>query len=218
MDQVNRPVPNEPGATPDPPPGLTGGGAPLFRPAPFPGASAETPAGEAAATPPPAVQEPLVPLPPQPQQPPVADAPVAASPPLPPLSPGGDGDVSDGRDGAWSAGRTVRDAFGALGRNWAVAIPIALFAIAALIVPTMTQIATTDDWGYTRSVEELYWNIDLVVYPVVAATAIEQVVWGGLFALVFGMDLGVMRLSTVVAVAIGAMALYAILRMLGVSR
>ncbi|MGN6031831.1 MAG: glycosyltransferase family 39 protein, partial [Thermomicrobiales bacterium] len=42
--------------------------------------------------------------------------------------------------------------------------------------------------------------------------------WGGLFALVFGMDLGVMRLSTVVAVAIGAMALYAILRMLGVSR
>lgn len=99
-----------------------------------------------------------------------------------------------------------------------MAIPLALFAVAAVIVPTMTNIATTDDWGYTRSVEELYWNIDLVVYPVVAATAIGQVFWGGLFALVFGMELGVMRLSTVVAVAIGAAALYAILRMLGVSR
>ena len=67
---------------------------------------------------------------------------------------------------------------------------LALFAVAAVIVPTMTNIATTDDWGYTRSVEELYWNIDLVVYPVVAATAIGQVFWGGLFALVFGMELG----------------------------
>lgn len=97
-------------------------------------------------------------------------------------------------------------------------IPLALFAVAAMIVPTLTNVATTDDWGYTRSVEALYWDIRLVVYPVVAATAIGQVFWGGLFALIFGMTLGVMRLSTVVAVAIGAVALYALLRQLGVSR
>lgn len=106
----------------------------------------------------------------------------------------------------------------ALVANWPVVVPLALFAIAAMIVPTMTNIATTDDWGYTRSVEILYWDIRLTIFPVVAATAVGQVFWGGLFALIFGMSLGVMRLSTVVMVALGAVALYAILRQLGVSR
>ena len=106
----------------------------------------------------------------------------------------------------------------AVASNWPVAVPLVLFAIAAAIVPTMTDIATTDDWGYTRSVEILYWDVRLTVFPVVAATAVGQILWGGLFALIFGMELGVMRLSTVVMAALGAAALYAILRQLGVSR
>ncbi|MGI8486729.1 MAG: ArnT family glycosyltransferase [Thermomicrobiales bacterium] len=117
-----------------------------------------------------------------------------------------------------SAVGRFRGGMRAMASNWQVLIPLVLFAIAAVIVPTMTNIATTDDWGYTRSVEILYWDIKLTVFPVVAATAIGQVFWGGLFALIFGMTLGVMRLSTVVAVAIGAIALYALLRQLGVSR
>jgi 4-amino-4-deoxy-L-arabinose transferase-like glycosyltransferase len=102
--------------------------------------------------------------------------------------------------------------------NWPVLIPLILFGIAATIIPTMTNIATTDDWAYARSVEILYWDVKLTIFPVVAATAVGQVFWGGLFALIFGMELGVMRLSTVVIVALGAVALYAILRQLGVSR
>lgn len=102
--------------------------------------------------------------------------------------------------------------------HWPLAFPLVAFAIAAVIVPTMTNVATTDDWGYTRSVEILYYDSELVMFPVVAATAIGQVLWGGLFALVFGMELGVMRLSTVVMVGLGATALYAILRQLGVTR
>ncbi len=102
--------------------------------------------------------------------------------------------------------------------NWPVLVPLALFAIAAMIVPTMTNLATTDDWAYSRAVEILYEDGKLVMFPVVAATSIGQVLWGGLFALTFGMSLGVMRLSTVVMVGIGAIALYAILRQLGVSR
>ncbi len=115
-------------------------------------------------------------------------------------------------------GRRVQTVLATIARNWPVLVPLVLFAIAAIIVPTMTNVAMTDDWGYTRSVEILYWDIKLTVFPVVAATAIGQVFWGGLFALIFGMTLGVMRLSTVVAVAIGAVALYALLRQLGVSR
>ncbi|MBA2758305.1 MAG: glycosyltransferase family 39 protein [Chloroflexia bacterium] len=103
-------------------------------------------------------------------------------------------------------------------RNWPVAVILAVFAVSAMVVPTMTDIATTDDWGYTRSVEILYYDGVLTVFPVVAATAVTQILWGALFALVFGMSLGVMRLSTVVMVALGAIALYAILRMLGVSK
>ena len=114
--------------------------------------------------------------------------------------------------------RRRAEALRALARNWPFLIPLVLFGIAAAVIPTMTDVATTDDWGYTRSVEILYWDIRLTIFPVVAATAVGQVLWGGLFALIFGMELGVMRLSTVVMVALGAIALYAILRQLGVSR
>lgn len=102
--------------------------------------------------------------------------------------------------------------------NWPLAVPLVLFTIAATIIPTMANIATTDDWAYTRAVEILYWDVRLTMFPVVAATAVGQVFWGGLFALIFGMELGVMRLSTVVMVAIGSIALYTILRQVGVSR
>lgn len=102
--------------------------------------------------------------------------------------------------------------------NWPVLIPLVLFAIAAMVIPTMANIATTDDWGYSRSVEILVEDLHLRIFPVVAATAVGQVLWGALFAAIFGMTLGVMRLSTVVIVAVGAVALYAILRQLGVSK
>jgi len=102
--------------------------------------------------------------------------------------------------------------------HWPVFVVLALFATAATVVPTMTNIATTDDWGYTRSVELLYWDVELRIFPVVAATAVGQVLWGGLFALIFGMELGVMRLSTVVMIALGGVAFYSLLRQLGVTR
>ncbi|MGH2551773.1 MAG: glycosyltransferase family 39 protein, partial [Thermomicrobiales bacterium] len=45
-----------------------------------------------------------------------------------------------------------------------------------------------------------------------------QIGWGALVATIFGMSLGVVRVSTMVMVALGALALYALLRELGVSR
>jgi 4-amino-4-deoxy-L-arabinose transferase-like glycosyltransferase len=102
--------------------------------------------------------------------------------------------------------------------HWPVLAVLAVFAAAAFVVPTLAPVATTDDWGYSRSVEILYHDGDLKVFPVVAATAVFQIVWGWLFALLFGMTLGVMRLSTVVMVALGALALYGLLRELGVGR
>jgi hypothetical protein len=107
---------------------------------------------------------------------------------------------------------------GRIRNEWPLLLVLAAFAASAFVVPTLSNIATTDDWGYSRSVEILHNDGRLTIFSVVAATAVGQVLWGGLFGLLFGMTLGVMRLSTVVMVAIGAIALYAILRELGVSR
>jgi len=114
--------------------------------------------------------------------------------------------------------RAVGESASTMVRNWPFVLILAAFAVAAMIVPTMTGIATTDDWGYMRSVEILIDEGTLKVFPVVAATAVGQILWGAIFALTFGMSLGVMRLSTVVMAALGGIALYAILRQLGVSK
>jgi len=100
-----------------------------------------------------------------------------------------------------------------------VIVVLATFLVSALILPTLSPIATTDDWGYTRSVETLYHEGQLAVFPVfpvVAATAVFQVVWGWGFALLFGMTVGVMRVSTLAMVCLGAVALYGLLHELKV--
>jgi hypothetical protein len=102
--------------------------------------------------------------------------------------------------------------------NWAIIAVFLAFALAAFVVPTMAPIATTDDWAYTRSAQILLEEGRLTVFPVVAATAVFQIVWGALFGLIFEPTFGVFRLSTVVITALGAMALYALCRDLGVSR
>jgi len=106
----------------------------------------------------------------------------------------------------------------AVRRFWPILFVLALFAATAFIVPTLAPVATTDDWGYSRSVEILYFEGRLTVFPVVAATAVFQIGWGALFALMFGMTLGVMRVATLTMSALGAIALYGLMRELGVSR
>lgn len=92
------------------------------------------------------------------------------------------------------------------------------FLATAFVVPILTPIATTDDWAYTRSVEILYHERRLEIFPVVAATAVFQVAWATLFAILIEPSFGVVRLSTLVMTALGGWALYGILRRLGVSR
>ena len=113
---------------------------------------------------------------------------------------------------------TARRAGRSLRSHAALILVLAAFAVSAFVVPTLTNVATTDDWGYTRSVEILLDEGRLTVLPAVAATAVFQILWGALFGTIFGMSLGVMRLATVVMVALGAIALYAMARDLGVTK
>jgi 4-amino-4-deoxy-L-arabinose transferase-like glycosyltransferase len=103
-------------------------------------------------------------------------------------------------------------------RYWPIVLVLGVFAATAFVIPTMNPVATTDDWGYSRSVEILLDEGHLTVFPVVAATAVFQIGWGTAFALIFGMSLGIMRVSTLVMVSLGAISLYALLRELGVRR
>lgn len=101
--------------------------------------------------------------------------------------------------------------------HWQIVAVIAVFLGTALWVPVMTPVATTDDWGYSRSVEILLEDHRLTVFPVVAATAVFQIVWGALFALFTENVLGAVRVSTLAMTAIGGLAMYDICRRLGVS-
>ena len=66
-----------------------------------------------------------------------------------------------------------------LGRaNWALLAVYVAFALAAVVVPTLAPVATTDDWAYARSAQILLDEARLTIFPVVAATAVFQIVWG----------------------------------------
>jgi 4-amino-4-deoxy-L-arabinose transferase-like glycosyltransferase len=103
-------------------------------------------------------------------------------------------------------------------QHWLLAAVLAAFAACAFIVPTMTPVATTDDWGYSQPVEILLDERRLVVYPVVAATAVFQIFWGALFAVWTDNRLGAVRVSTLVMACLGGLALYDICRQMLVPR
>src|SRR5829696_7821898 len=102
--------------------------------------------------------------------------------------------------------------------SWALLAVYVAFALAAVVVPTLAPVATTDDWAYARSAQILLDEARLTIFPVVAATAVFQIVWGALFGLIFEPTLGIFRLSTVVITALGGLALYGLCRDLGVTR
>ncbi|MEA2584257.1 MAG: hypothetical protein QOF33_2342 [Thermomicrobiales bacterium] len=108
--------------------------------------------------------------------------------------------------------------FAMLLRHRAIVAVLALYAASAIVVPTMTPVAISDDWVYTRSVEILVRQHELRVLDLSVVTLVFQVAWGGLFATVFGMSFGALRISTVVLTAIGGLAFYGLCLELGVDR
>src|SRR5829696_8465714 len=102
--------------------------------------------------------------------------------------------------------------------NWALLAVYVVFALAAVVVPTLAPVATTDDWAYARSAQIVLDEARLTIFPVVAATAVSQIVWGALFGFIIEPTLGIFRLSTVVITALGGLALYGLCRNLGVAR
>ena len=63
--------------------------------------------------------------------------------------------------------------------HWVFLLVLAAFALATAVVPMMTPIAISDDWTYARSAQILLAEGRLTVFPVVVATAVVPIAWGG---------------------------------------
>src|SRR5918999_3848158 len=87
--------------------------------------------------------------------------------------------------------------------RWQTALPIVAiglaYAIPLLIVRPTLDVPLIDDWNYQLSVRHLVEDGELWIAPWTAATLVLQVVWGGIFASVFGVSPTVLRVSTLVA-------------------
>ncbi len=105
-----------------------------------------------------------------------------------------------------------------LRRHRAIAAVLAAYAASALIMPTMTATPVSDDWVYARSVEILLRQGELRILDLSVVTLVFQVLWGGLFAGLFGLSFGALRLSTVVLMFLSGIACYGLCRELALDR
>lgn len=87
---------------------------------------------------------------------------------------------------------------------------------AAVVVHPTDDLPLIDDWTYAWSVDHFVKTGELRVLDWSAHYPLAQIVWGALFARVFGFSFFVLRLSTLVLEWIGLLAFYCTLRAVGV--
>jgi hypothetical protein len=103
-------------------------------------------------------------------------------------------------------------------RFGAIGLVVAVYLGSAFFVPVMTNALVGDDWVYVRAVEHFFQTGNLHILDLAVVTLVFQVFWGTMFAALFGLNFGVLRLATLVLTAIGGIAVYGTCRELGVRR
>lgn len=106
---------------------------------------------------------------------------------------------------------------GPLVAHWPVGLVLACYIASAWAIPTLANVAVTDDWVYYRTVEQLLADHVLRVHEMASAALVFQTVWGAGFAALLGLSFGVLRVSTVVMVGLSGIAFYSLCRALDVS-
>ena len=84
-------------------------------------------------------------------------------------------------------------------------------------MPVLVPAAVGDDWVYVRSVEMLLREGRLHILDLSVVTLVFQIAWGSLFAALFGLTFGVLRLSTFVMTMLGGLACYGLCRELEIA-
>jgi hypothetical protein len=99
-----------------------------------------------------------------------------------------------------------------------IAAIAAVFIGAAAWIHPLRDVPIVDDWTYAWSVEHLLKSGELRIADISSVYPIVQILWGALFARLFGLSFGVLRLSTVAIAIAGCVAVYFTLCELGCSR
>src|SRR5262245_6237415 len=106
-------------------------------------------------------------------------------------------------------------AFGRATRRLAFVLIAAVFVVGALALAPLRDVPIVDDWTYAWSVDHLLRTGELRIAEISSVYPVLQVLWGALFAKLFGFSFGVLRLSTAAVAVAGCWALYLTLRELG---
>jgi len=102
--------------------------------------------------------------------------------------------------------------------GFALAAIAAVFAAGCAFVGPWRDVPVIDDWVYAWSVEHFLGTGQLRIPDISSIYPLAQILWGSLFAGIFGFSFGALRISTVIVAVAGCWAFYLTLRELGVDR
>jgi hypothetical protein len=101
--------------------------------------------------------------------------------------------------------------------GFAAIAPLALLVILITLPPT-GGFPVADDWDYAATVGDLLKHKEIRLSDWPMMTLIAHVAWGAVFSLMLGFSYRSLWISTLVSTAIGAVSLYATMRLAGKSR
>jgi len=92
------------------------------------------------------------------------------------------------------------------------------YLLLLVLIPPAYEVPQNDDWAYFLTIQQWFETGRLQHLGWNDPTLLSQVLWGALFAKLFGLSYTSLRLSTLVLSWLGVLALYGILRRAGTSR
>src|SRR5262245_15112168 len=98
------------------------------------------------------------------------------------------------------------------------ALLVAFCLAAILLVPPRGEFPINDDWDYFATVSDLLKHGEIRLSDWPAMTLVGQILWGGLFAKLFGLSYMTLRYSVLTLFLAGALALYGWARTIGRDR
>jgi Dolichyl-phosphate-mannose-protein mannosyltransferase len=94
--------------------------------------------------------------------------------------------------------------------HWPFLVVLGAFGVIAFALPTLTDSSLLDDFVYAKAARHFAQAHAIRIPGNSAVNAIFEAVWGGTFSAVFGFSHGILRVSTLVLTALGAVAIYAL--------
>jgi len=102
--------------------------------------------------------------------------------------------------------------------HWAIGLVLSAYVAVAVVLPTRANLVMYDDFVYIRQAREFAHHLVVRVPDQAAGNAVFEILWGGTFGAVFGTQLWVFRLATLVLSLLSGLAMFGLCRELGCSQ